>query len=108
MFERILAGTELGPVLLEWLADPAPVADVVSTMQRAGGGDGVDARTMLLLHLAASRGRKPGPLDALRGEPGVDAPQRPHGAGGPGVEARRSQRGPLRRWRCRLVGEKVM
>jgi len=53
MFERILAGTELGPVLLEWLADPAPVADVVSAMQRAGAGDEVgeevDARSMLLL-----------------------------------------------------------
>jgi hypothetical protein len=41
LFERILAGTELGPVLLEWLADPAPVVDVV--------GDEIDPRTMLLL-----------------------------------------------------------
>ena len=53
MFERILAGTELGPVLLEWLADPSPVARVVSEMQRAGAGDEVgeevDVRTMLLL-----------------------------------------------------------
>jgi hypothetical protein len=53
MFERILAGTELGPVLLEWLADPAPVADVVSAMQCAGPGDEVgeevDVRSMLLL-----------------------------------------------------------
>jgi aminoglycoside phosphotransferase len=41
LFERILAGTELGPVLLEWLADPSPVAWVV--------GEEVDSRTMLLL-----------------------------------------------------------
>jgi aminoglycoside phosphotransferase len=53
LFERILAGIELGPVLLQWLADPTPAADVVSAMQRAGGGDEVseeiDVRTMLLL-----------------------------------------------------------
>ena len=36
-------------MLLEWLADPTPVADVVSEMQRAGAGDEVDARTVLLL-----------------------------------------------------------
>jgi len=49
LFERILAGTELGPVLLEWLADPSPVAGPVVQMQRAGAGDEVDIRTMLLL-----------------------------------------------------------
>lgn len=52
VFERILAGTELGPVLLAWLADPSPVAEVVA-MQRTGPGDEagevLDARTMLLL-----------------------------------------------------------
>jgi aminoglycoside phosphotransferase (APT) family kinase protein len=48
-FERILGGTELGPVMLEWLADPSPVADVVATMQRAGAGEELDVRTMLLL-----------------------------------------------------------
>jgi hypothetical protein len=49
LFERILAGTELGPVLLEWLADPSPVADAVDAMQCAGGGEKVDVRTLLLL-----------------------------------------------------------
>jgi aminoglycoside phosphotransferase len=52
MFERILAGTELGPVLLEWLADPSPVAGVVGEMRRAGpgaAGDEIDVRTLLLL-----------------------------------------------------------
>ena len=49
MFERILAGTELGPVLLEWLADPSPVAGVLCAMQRDGAGAEVDVRTMLLL-----------------------------------------------------------
>jgi aminoglycoside phosphotransferase len=49
LFERILAGTELGPVLLEWLADPSPVAKVVGDMQRAGAGEEIDIRTMLLL-----------------------------------------------------------
>ena len=53
VFERILAGTELGPVLLEWLADPSPVADVVGGLQRSGAdtaaAEEVDVRTMLLL-----------------------------------------------------------
>ena len=53
LFERILAGTELGPVLLQWLADPSPVAGAVGAMQRAGAGDEaveeVDIGTMLLL-----------------------------------------------------------
>jgi hypothetical protein len=49
VFQRILAGTELGPVLLEWLADPRPVAGVVAAMQRAGAGEELDVRTMLLL-----------------------------------------------------------
>jgi aminoglycoside phosphotransferase (APT) family kinase protein len=48
-FERILGGTELGPVMLEWLADPSPVAGVVATMQRAGAGEELDVRTVLLL-----------------------------------------------------------
>ena len=49
MFERILAGTELGPVLLEWLADPSPVAGVLCAVQRDGAGAEVDVPTMLLL-----------------------------------------------------------
>ena len=49
MFERIFAGTELGPVLLEWLADPSPVAGVLRAMQRDGAGAEVDVRTTLLL-----------------------------------------------------------
>jgi aminoglycoside phosphotransferase len=49
VFQRILAGTELGPVLLEWLADPSPVAGVVAAMQRAGAGEELDVRTILLL-----------------------------------------------------------
>lgn len=49
LFERILAGTEMGPVVLEWLADPSPVADPVDAMQRAGTGEKVEVRTMLLL-----------------------------------------------------------
>jgi hypothetical protein len=49
MFERILAGTELGPVLLGWLADPSPVAGVLCAIQRDGAGAEVDVPTMLLL-----------------------------------------------------------
>lgn len=47
--EPIIAGDELGPVLLRWLDDPSPVADVVTGLQRDRGGDVLDIRTMLLL-----------------------------------------------------------
>ena len=50
VFERILAGRELGPVLLERLADPRPVAGVVARDAAGGcGGAELDVRTMLLL-----------------------------------------------------------
>jgi aminoglycoside phosphotransferase len=48
LFEPILAGDELGHVLLRWLADPGPVAEVVHGMQRRVGPP-VETRTMLLL-----------------------------------------------------------
>jgi aminoglycoside phosphotransferase len=47
--EAMLAGSELGQVLLRWLADPGPAAEVVAGMQRRSGGDVLDIRTMLLL-----------------------------------------------------------
>ena len=49
LFEPILAGRELGPVVLERLADPGPVAEVVTAMQRRVGGPALPPRTMLLL-----------------------------------------------------------
>jgi aminoglycoside phosphotransferase len=56
--ERMLDGSELGQVLLRWLDEPGPVADVVAAMQRDRGGDQLDIRTMLLLswlrHVAAN------------------------------------------------------
>ena len=63
MFERILAGTELGPVLLEWLADPSPVAGVVGEMQRSGPGAASPARCGRVTRAGRSpfegRGRRP-------------------------------------------------
>jgi aminoglycoside phosphotransferase len=49
VFEPVLAGRELGPVLLDRLADPGPVAEVVARMQRGVGGPELPTRTMLLL-----------------------------------------------------------
>ena len=49
VFELILVGQEMGPVLLRWLADPAPVAGPVAAMQRRVGGPELPIRTMLLL-----------------------------------------------------------
>jgi hypothetical protein len=49
LFEPILAGRELGPVVLEGLADPGPVAEVVTGMQRRAGGPELPSRVMLLL-----------------------------------------------------------
>jgi hypothetical protein len=49
LFEPVLAGRELGPVVLERLADPGPVAEVVAPMQQRVGGPELPTRTMLLL-----------------------------------------------------------
>jgi hypothetical protein len=49
LFEPILAGRELGPLVLEGLADPGPVAEVVTGMQRRAGGPELPSRVMLLL-----------------------------------------------------------
>ena len=49
IFELILAGQEMGPVLLRWLADPAPVAEPVASLQRRVGGPELPIRTVLLL-----------------------------------------------------------
>jgi aminoglycoside phosphotransferase len=47
--ESMLDGAELGNVLLRWLDEPGPVADVVVRMQGDRGGDQLGIRTMLLL-----------------------------------------------------------
>jgi aminoglycoside phosphotransferase len=56
--ERMLDGAELGQVLLRWLDEPGPVAEIVTKMQRDRGGEQLDIRTMLLLswlrHVAAN------------------------------------------------------
>jgi Phosphotransferase enzyme family len=49
LWEPILAGGELGPVLLERLADPGPVAAAVTRAQRRVGGPELPIRVMLLL-----------------------------------------------------------
>jgi hypothetical protein len=49
LFEPILDGDELGPVLLRTLADPAPVAEAVSRMRERVGGEELPVRAMLLL-----------------------------------------------------------
>jgi aminoglycoside phosphotransferase len=48
-WEHVLNGTELGAVVLRWLVEPGPVAEVVGSMQRDRGGEVVEMRTMLLL-----------------------------------------------------------
>jgi hypothetical protein len=49
LFEAILAGRELGPVVLEQLADAGRVAEAVTRVQRLVGGPELPARAMLLL-----------------------------------------------------------
>jgi aminoglycoside phosphotransferase (APT) family kinase protein len=49
LWEPILAGGELGPVLLDRLARPGPLAEVVARMQRRVGGPELPLRAMLLL-----------------------------------------------------------
>jgi aminoglycoside phosphotransferase len=49
MSEPILAGTELGHVLLRWLDEPGRVADVVARMQHERGGELLEIRIVLLL-----------------------------------------------------------
>jgi hypothetical protein len=49
MWEHVLTGTELGAVVLRWIAEPGAVADVVAEMQRDHGGEVLEVRTMLLL-----------------------------------------------------------
>ena len=69
-------------MVLERLADPGPVAEVVTAMQRRVGGPALPPRTMLLLTWLRHVGGQPHRLDALRGEPGLDASQRPCRPGG--------------------------
>jgi hypothetical protein len=49
LWEPILDGGELGPVLLDRLARPDPVAEVVARMQRRVGGPELPVRVLLLL-----------------------------------------------------------
>jgi aminoglycoside phosphotransferase len=49
LFEAVLDGTELGHVLLRRLTEPGRIGEVVAGMQRDGGGELLDVRTMLLL-----------------------------------------------------------
>jgi aminoglycoside phosphotransferase len=49
LFESILDGRELGPTVLEQLAAPGPVAEVVARMQRQFGGPELPIRAILLL-----------------------------------------------------------
>jgi hypothetical protein len=49
LFERVLAGRELGPAVLERLSDPGPVAEVVAAVQQRVGGPVLPPRVMLLL-----------------------------------------------------------
>jgi aminoglycoside phosphotransferase (APT) family kinase protein len=49
VWEHVLTGTELGAVVVRWIAEPGAVADVVAEMQRDHGGEVLEVRTMLLL-----------------------------------------------------------
>jgi hypothetical protein len=49
LFEEVLGGRELGPVLLDRLADPGPVDDAVGRLRDPVGGEALPARTLLLL-----------------------------------------------------------
>ena len=80
-------GPELGQQVLDGLASPGRLAEVVADVQRRHGGEEIDVRTVLLLIWLQHVGANLAENVRLRREPRLDAPQRPRGAARPDLSS---------------------